>query len=63
MANNNESRRKPVRTLLLLLSIVIHRVIQSFEGIVDAVLNYDNDTNVDIVERNIAFKIRKVREI
>ena len=28
----------------------------------DAVLNHDNDTNVDIVERNIAFKIRKVRK-
>ncbi|XP_003391736.2 PREDICTED: adhesion G-protein coupled receptor G2-like [Amphimedon queenslandica] len=37
-----------------------NQIIQSFEGIVDAVLNYDNDTNIDIVERNIAFKIRKV---
>ena len=42
--------------------MVLNRIIQSFERIVDAVLNHSNDTNVDIVESNIAFAIRKVNK-
>ena len=42
--------------------MVIHRIIQSFERIVDAILNHSNLTNVDIVLTNIAFAIRKVNK-